>query len=97
MKNLTKLKRKLIGGIWIKNKNESKYIYCVNSIYSGFASANIKVENLEDYGSVTLFGKLLGYLEHSPISQKKYISSYINLNEIFMCSVFFLSLYFLHL
>lgn len=99
--NLNYLKRKLIGGIWIKNKTEGKFTYCTDSqngwlssfdhtkrVYSGFGRTNVGIETLEDYGSVTPLGNFLGYSNHSPIIQKSKLFSLIDMNQVFMFSLF---------
>ena len=74
MFDLSALRRRLIGGIWIKKREESCYRYCVyssvsndwlshydtvNGKYWGFGCTN--VETLEDHGEITWLGKLRGY------------------------------------
>lgn len=101
MSNLNTFKRKLIGGIWFKNINENHFKYCTDSkngwlsyfnpkekVYSGFGRTNVGIEILEDYGSITSFGKFLGYSDNSPIIRKFSLSSFVDKNEITMWALF---------
>ena len=78
MLSLNKLRRKLIGGIWIKQKEDSFYRYCtdgkngwlshydpIKGCYWGLGRTNIGIEVLEDYGKVTLLGDFFGYSDNS--------------------------------
>jgi hypothetical protein len=104
----TQIKRKLIGGIWIKNKEELNFIYCIDRqngwlssfnpikrVHSGFGRTNVGIETIEDYGSVTALGKLFGYSDHCSIVQRKSIFSFIDGNEIFMYGLFLFFLFLL--
>jgi hypothetical protein len=76
MLNLSALRRRLIGGIWIKNKEESCYRYCVYSsvsndwlshfdtekqTYSSFGDTNVGIELIENHGDIKWLGRLRGY------------------------------------
>jgi hypothetical protein len=103
MFDFKKIKRKMIGGIWIKNKGESAYNYCVNSpvgcndwihifnsktgSYTGMGRTNVGIEILEDYGKVTLFGKYFGYSETS--AKLNNGKSFFNSESFFESEFFF--------
>lgn len=103
MFDFKKLKRKMIGGIWIKNKSESSYRYCVNTLsdctdwittqnpktgsFSGMGRINVGIEVLEDYGKVTLFGKYFGYSETSAKINKR--KSFFDSGSFFESEFFF--------
>lgn len=82
---LKQLKRRLIGGIWVLKDGDNSFQYCteseqgsltsydpVSKKFCGFHRKYLGIIRLEDYGSVTKIGKLLGYSKLSPkISKRK--------------------------
>ena len=83
---LEQLKRKLIGGIWVLKDGDNSFQYCtesecglltsfdpVSEKFSGFHRTFLGIVKLEDYGSITSIGKMMGYSKLSPkISKKKW-------------------------
>ncbi len=82
----SQLKRRLIGGIWVLKDDEKSFQYCtesehgaltsydpVSKKFSGFHKTFLGIVKLEDYGSITPIGKMLGYSKLSPkVFNRKY-------------------------